>query len=62
MTHEELIALADREHAVIERVANERGISVEEAATLLFSEGLEARVRRRAHRAPCAEIMRFRRS
>lgn len=61
MTHEELIALADRERAAIERVAKERGISVEEATTQLFSEGLEARMRRKAKRAPCHNVRQFRR-
>lgn len=61
MTHEELIALAAREHAAIAAYARERGISEEEAVTELFTQGLERRVRGRFHRAPCAEIRDFRR-
>lgn len=62
MTHEELIALAEREHAVIKQVARERGISIDEATTQLFSEGLENRMRRKSHRAPCHNVRQFRRN
>ena len=60
MTHEELIALADRERAIVEQVAQERGITLDEAMTQLFSEGLEMRVRRKAHRGPALEVRQFR--
>lgn len=46
------ISLTDRELAVIKAVADERGITVEEAFEQLAHEAIEARFRRHTGRAP----------
>jgi hypothetical protein len=46
------IALTDRELAVVQAVANERGISVEEAFGQLAREAIETRFRKHTGRAP----------
>jgi hypothetical protein len=46
------IALTDRELAVVQAVAAERGITVEEAFEQLAHEAIEARFRRHTGRAP----------
>jgi hypothetical protein len=61
VTHEEMVAFADREKIVIEQIANERGISFDEAVNQLFSEGLENRMRKKTHRNPSANVRNFRR-
>jgi predicted kinase len=45
-------ALSERERQLVEQVAQQRGITYEEAAEMLAKEGLESRVRRRTGRAP----------
>ena len=47
-----LISLTDRELAIVQAVANERGISVEEAFEQLAHEAIEQRFRRHTGRAP----------
>lgn len=61
MTHEEIIALSDREKPAIEQIAKERGITFEEAVNQLFFEGLNRRMRRRTKRAPCSNVAQFKR-
>ena len=52
MATTETIALTDKQMQMIEQIAQERGVTVEEAATQMFREGLEKRVRRGVRRAP----------
>lgn len=54
-------AFGDRERELIEAVAQERGISFEEAVNQLASEGLANRVRKRTGRRPASQVVRFRR-
>jgi hypothetical protein len=46
------IALSNRELALVQAVANERGISVEEAFEQLAREAIEQRFRKHTGRAP----------
>jgi hypothetical protein len=48
----EQTALSDREREALQRVADQRGISIEEAAEQMAKEGLASRVRRKTGRAP----------
>jgi predicted kinase len=45
-------ALSERERQAIEQVAQQRGITFEEAIEQMAKEGLAARVRRKTGRAP----------
>lgn len=49
---EDEIALSDFELAIVERVAKERGITTNEAATQLMRESLAQRVRQHLGRQP----------
>lgn len=60
MPKEETTAFTDRERALIEQVAVERGISFNEAAAQLASEGLARRVQKRTGRRPANNVRRFR--
>lgn len=51
MAHEQT-ALSERERQAIEQVAQQRGITFEEACEQMAKEGLAARVRRKTGRAP----------
>jgi len=62
MSKEETTAFTDRERALIEQVAAERGISFDEAAAQLASEGLARRVQKRTRRRPANNVRQFRRS
>lgn len=62
MPKEETTAFTDRERALIEQVAAERGISFNEAAAQLASEGLARRVQKRTGYRPAANVRRFGRS
>lgn len=53
-------SLSDREAALVQAVADERGITFEEAAEQLASEGLAKRVQRRTGRRPASQVLRFR--
>lgn len=57
----EKTAFTEKEMGLIQKVAEQRGITAEEAATELFSEGLERRVRKRTGRGPAHNIMKMRR-
>lgn len=48
----EPVAFSDRERALIQRVADERGVTFEEAAEALVHEGIAARFRRHTGRQP----------
>ena len=48
--------LSDREREAVQRVAEQRGVTVEEAIEQLAKEGLAARVRRKTGRAPARVI------
>jgi predicted kinase len=48
----EQTALSERERAAVQQVADQRGISFEEAAEQMAKEGLASRVRRKTGRAP----------
>ncbi len=61
MPKDELVSFSDRERALIEQVAKERGITFEEAVTELAGEGLAHRVRKKTGRGPSASVLRFRR-
>lgn len=54
-------SFSDDERAVIEKVAQERGITFEEAANELASEGLAKRVKRRTGHRPASNVRNFRR-
>lgn len=54
-------AFSDEERKLIESVARERGLTFEEAASELASEGLAARVRKRTGRRPASQVVNFRR-
>lgn len=53
-------ALSDNEREAVQRVADQRGITFEEACELLAKEGLASRVRRKTGRAP-AKVYELRR-
>ena len=61
MPKEEPAAFSDKERALIEQVANERGLSFEEVVAELMKEGLASRVRKKTGRRPSASVLRFRR-
>lgn len=46
------LALSKREMEQVERVAKQKGISTDEAATLLFSAGLARRVKKKTGKSP----------
>jgi len=46
------IALTDRERAAVQKVADERGLTVEEAASELFQEAMAQKFRRGVGRGP----------
>jgi predicted kinase len=48
----ELTALGDRERALVEQVAAQRGITFEEAVEQMTKEGLARRVRKKTGRLP----------
>ena len=48
----EQTALSERERQVIEQVAEQRGVTFEQAAEQMAKEGLASRVRRKTGRAP----------
>lgn len=45
-------ALSERERQLVQQVADQRGITFEEAAEQMAKEGLASRVRRRTGRSP----------
>lgn len=45
-------ALSERERQAVQQVAEQRGISFEEAVEMLTKEGLASRVRRKTGKAP----------
>lgn len=49
---QENVSLSDRERAAIEQVAQQRGITFEEAVEQMAKEGLASRVRRKTGKAP----------
>jgi hypothetical protein len=49
-------ALSEREKELIERVAQQRGITFEEAVGTLAKEGLAARIRRKTGKLPAKVI------
>ena len=56
----EQTALSERERMALEQVAQQRGITFEEAVEQMAKEGLESRVRRKTGRAP-ARVYDFKR-
>lgn len=48
----EQTALSDKEREAVQQVADQRGVTFEEAAETLAKEGLASRVRRKTGRAP----------
>lgn len=57
---QENVSVSDRERQAVEQVAQQRGITFEEAFEQMAKEGLASRVRRRTGRAP-AKVIEFRR-
>lgn len=49
-------ALSDRERQLVQQVADQRGVTFEEAVEQLAKEALAARIRRRTGRAPAKVI------
>jgi hypothetical protein len=56
----ETISLSDKEKALVEKIAQNDGTTVDEAATRLFSEGLAKRVRRQTGRSPAKNVLNLR--
>lgn len=56
----EQTAFSDKERQVVEQVAQQRGITFEEAADQLGKEGLASRIRRKTGKAP-AKVYEIRR-
>lgn len=54
-------SFSDSEMLLVKAVAEERGISIDEAAAQLVSEGLANRVQKNTGRRPSASVLRFRR-
>lgn len=52
MKPDEQTALSEKERSAVEQVAQQRGISFEEAIEQMAKEGLASRVRRKTGRAP----------
>ena len=52
MTPEVSVPLSDEEMARVKKIAKRDGVTEDEAATRLFSEGLARRVKKRTGRAP----------
>ena len=52
MPAEEPVPLSDREMELVKRVAKRDGVTEDEAASRLFSEGMARRVKKRTGRAP----------
>lgn len=52
MQSEDRTALSDRERAIVEQVAAQRGVTVEEAIEQMAREGLAQRVKRKTGRMP----------
>lgn len=48
----EQTAMSEKERQAVEQVAQQRGVTFEEAAEMLAKEGLAARVRKKTGRAP----------
>jgi hypothetical protein len=57
---EQQTALSEREHEALHRVAQQRGVSLEEAVEQMAKEGLAARVRRKTGCTP-AKVYELRR-
>lgn len=57
---EELTTLTGKELELVQTLAEAWGVSVEEAASRLVSEGMEARFRRRTGKGPANNIRQFR--
>lgn len=55
------IIFSEKEAEQIDRIAKMRGISIDEAASQLCSEGVKNRMRAKARRAPCIDVRKFRR-
>lgn len=57
----ESVAFTDREHKLIVEYAEQRGLSISEAASELFSQALATRVRKRTGRSPAKNVLKMRR-
>lgn len=55
---DEQVDFSQREHAVLMRVAQQMGVSVQEATEFMAKQGLASRVSRRAGRVP-AQVYQF---
>lgn len=60
MSSDEQTALSEKQREIVEQVAQQRGISFEEAADQLAKEGLASRVRRKTGKLP-AKVIELRR-
>ena len=58
---EEIIQVSDKELEQIKQYAALHSITEEEAATRLFSEGMEGRYRKRTGKGPASNVRKFRR-
>lgn len=52
MTPEVPVPLSDKEMDQVKRIAERDGVSIDEAASRLFSEGMARRVKKRTGKAP----------
>ena len=57
---EETVQLNDQEKAVLQQLANLRGVTLEEAASQLTSDGIEQRYRRKTGRGPANNVKKMR--
>ena len=53
-------AFSEKERALIQRFAEQEGLSFEEAVERLFSDGLARRIKARTGRSPSAAVLNFR--
>jgi predicted kinase len=60
MAPDEHTALSEKERAAVQQVADQRGITFEDAIEQMAKEGLAARVRRKTGKAP-AKVYEYRR-
>lgn len=59
MSKFEQIALSDREREMIEEIARQRGVELEEAVRQLISERIAALVKRRTGKRPSSNVTAF---
>lgn len=59
---EELTELSDKERDLIKTYADQRGLTIEEAASELARDGLARRVRKRTGKSPARNVLKMRKT